>query len=323
MEEQIINFLIEKSNGIWTYIKITDNNILSLVYNLLINKEDKVEEKVIHQNPLLYYYYGIYYHYIDNRKLLKKYYKTAIENEINEALCPLGDYYDHRSKYEKMKKYHLAAIEHGNIKSMYMLANYYQCQGDYEQMIKYYVMAVEHGDVQSMYQLGLYYQEQKMFELMEIYYLMAVNHGIDNYLYGLHDYYYRRDRIDDLFHYNLMVIEKQNNRDAWNNLARYYQENLVELLNLITFYRDLNRRKGEYSNLIISQIPVTVRHFRFKDQSIGMKIMNYHFKINRGASEVNIYQQLKDKDPIILNYLNITEIQQVADKIKEYYDTYC
>jgi len=183
-------------------------------------------------------------------------------------------------------------------------------------------MGGELGDSKSMYQLGEYYREHKNFELMEVYYLMAIKRGINNYLYELTDYYYRRDRIDEMFNYNLKVIEKQNNRDAWNNLANYYKNNLVELLDLINFYRAINQRKEEYSNLIIRQIPINVRHFRFTDQSIGMKILNYHFKINQGASETSIYQQLKDKDPMILKYLNILDNQQVTVKIKEFVNIY-
>jgi len=37
---------------------------------------------------------------------------------------------------------------------------------------------------------------------------------------------------------------------------------------------------------------------------------------------VSIYQQIKEKDPLILNYLNIADVSQAKDTIKDYLDTY-
>jgi len=121
-----------------------------------------------------------------------------------------------------------------------------------------------------------------------------------------------------------MMIEKYDNKDAWYALEKYYHGNLGELLDLINLHRDINKRKEKFSQMVIKQIPIYTTHFRFKDQSIGMRIMNYHFKINHSLErEEKIYQQIKDDDPIILNYLNIIDNQQIKEKIEEYYTIYC
>jgi len=127
----------------------------------------------------------------------------------------------------------------------------------------------------------------KVFQSFLLYYLMVINRGIDIYLYRLTDYYYQEGRIDDMTQYKLMMIEKYNNKDAWKVLTKYYQNNLVRLIDLFNLHREINNIKNIDSNLIIRQIPINTRHFRFKDQSIGMKIINYHFNINQEVSEAS------------------------------------
>jgi len=367
MEQEISNFLIKKFNDECDYIKIKDNQTLEIVYNLLIRNNELDEEKskmsdeIIYPNPLLCYYYGIYHHYNLNKRLLKLYYKKAFEHGLIEAANALGYYYHIQCKFEKMEYYYLLAIEQGNAKSMYHLANYYHdireysssekyfliaierghvksmyslgvyyhSMGNYEKIRFYYQMAIERGDINSMIMLGSHYESHKKYQQMEIYYLMAINRGYDCYLSSLSDYYYHENRIDEMIQYNLMMIEKYNNRMAWNALTNKYQDNLVELLDLINLHRDLNKRKEKYRQLIIKDIPINVRHFRFKDGSIGMKILNYRFMMNQGnflrvlEPEEKIYQEINEKEPTILDYLNIINVTEIKKKIEEYYTIYC
>jgi len=158
MEQQIINFLTEFTYDIWGYVKITDQNTLQIIYNLLINDEDTEEEQTIIQNPILCYYYGIHYHYRGNKELMKKCYKKAIKYGIIEAMDALAHYYYEHHKQKKMMKYYLLAIENSNKSSMFHLGLYYCNRQDYEQMEKYYLMAANHGHVNSMFYLGDYYQ---------------------------------------------------------------------------------------------------------------------------------------------------------------------
>jgi len=203
---------------------------------------------------------------------------------------------------------------------MYRLATYYESKKNYVKMEYYFQIGIKHGDISCMIRLGQYYENNKNYQQMEIYYLMGINRGFDMYLTGLSEYYSRTGRIDEMIQYNLMMIDKYNNGEARFNLKKHYQLNVSKLLHL---YRDINIRKDEYSQLIIKNIPLEIRHFRFKDQSIGMRIIYYHFKINQGESETTIYQQIKENDPIILDYLNIIDVTEVTKKIEEYYIIYC
>jgi len=353
MEEIIINYL--KCNNVYKdyYLKINDNSTLTIIYNLLINKKDAQQDKVIMKNPLLCYYYGLYHQINNNNKAMRKYYKKSIEYQITEAMVALGWsynlikpektkryflmaiesgnkpamhsmalYYQERKDYESMIKYYLMAIDHGYVKSMNSLGQYYKENGNYDQMMKYYLMTFEHGSKKSMFELGLYYQQQHDYQQMEIYYLMAIKQGHIDSLYELVDSYCQLGRIDEMINYNLMAIEKYNNKYSFKKLLVYYEDNLDELLNQIIVYKEINKRKEKYSQLIIKNLAINVTHFRFRDESLGMKIINYHFQLNQGVSEENIYQQLKDKDYPLLDYLTIVNKSQVREKINEYLGIY-
>jgi len=346
MEQGIINYLTKVIYNQWDYIRIPDDRSLEIIYNLLINKQDNEEEEVILQNPIMSYYYGIYYQRSNDGYLSKRYYKKAIENEISEAMTALGYHYYLKRKYDKMTEYYLMAIKRSNKRSMYYLGLYYFHMQDQEQMEKYllmaidhhhvksmstladyygykenfdkmklyYQMAVEHGDINSMLKLGKYYENNNDYQQMEVYYLMAINRGHNYYLAGLAQYYYRSGRSDEAMQYELMMIEKYNNNEARFILMKSCEDNLTELIYL---YRETNNGKEKYSEMIIKNIPLETSHFRFKDGSIGMRIMNYHFKINQGSSET-LYQEIKENNPLILDYLNISDSKQVIEKIEQY-----
>jgi len=73
MEQEIINFFTKTTYDQWDYIKIKDENILKIVYKLLIDDdEDFIKEEFIIDNPILCYYYGIYYQNNCNKKYMKK-----------------------------------------------------------------------------------------------------------------------------------------------------------------------------------------------------------------------------------------------------------
>jgi len=278
MEQEIMYFLDKNTMYQWEYIKINDDYTLKIVYDLLIHSEDKLTNEIIFQDPLLCYYYGIYHHHKRSIWFLKKYYINAIKHGIAAAMDALGYHYYQWKNYEKAKKYYLMAIEQGNKRSMYNIAEYYRDDQDYEHMEEYYLMAINQGHVKSMYRLAEYYEmrgkfsqldmsnhyyrmaakhgdinsiirlsqhyeSDKKYQQMEIYYLMAIKRDFDIYLPTLSDYYYRSGRIDEMIQYNLMMIEKYNNKTAWNVLTNKYQDNLVELLDLINLHRDIKKRK--------------------------------------------------------------------------------
>jgi len=54
-----------------------------------------------------------------------------------------------------------------------------------------------------------------------------------------------------------------------------------------------------------------------------MRIIQYHFKINQGATEEELYQEIKENDLLILTYLNILNDNQVTEKIEEYINNNC
>ena len=166
MEQQIINYLTRSTYEQFEYIKISDN-ILDIVYHLLINNKDLIKEEIIIQNPTLCYYYGIYHQVRHNGKLLKRYYKKATEYGISEAMDELGYYYCEHNKLNKMKTYYLMAIEKGNKSAMYHLGCYYCSINDYESMINYFMMAINYGDIKSMYAMGTYYEMINNYELMK------------------------------------------------------------------------------------------------------------------------------------------------------------
>jgi len=144
MEQEIITFLTETCDEQWDYIKITDDDTLNIVHDLLIEYGVifEEEEEIIYQNPILCYYYGIHYHREEFPLASKKYYKQAIRNGISEAMDALGYHYYKFKNYGKMEKYYLMAIEHGNKKSMYHLAEQYRSNENYRIMKKYYLMAI-------------------------------------------------------------------------------------------------------------------------------------------------------------------------------------
>jgi len=184
-------------------------------------------------------------------------------------------------------------------------------------------MAIEHGDIDSMCNLGHYYYNIKNYQQMEVFYLMSINRGDDISLYKLIDYYCTHNKIDKIIHYCMTVVEKFNKQEILDKLLKFYQDNITEFINLISLYKDINKRKGEYTSLIIKELSLNVSHFRFRDHSMGAKIVNYHFRLNNGDSEDAVYQEIKFKDPLILDYLTIMDSTLVTNKIKEYLNSYC
>jgi len=170
MEQEIINRF---NSYKYDYVKINDDDILSIVYNLFFKRQDKIEEDIIINNPLLCYYFGVYYDievYINSKykkTQMKKYYGKAIENGMIEAMVALGRYYYKCNKYMNMLKYHSMALKQGSNSVLYYLGCYYYYIKDYQQMLEYFLRSVNHGDVRSMNALGSYYQGIKDYELMK------------------------------------------------------------------------------------------------------------------------------------------------------------
>jgi len=143
-------------------------------------------------------------------------------------------------------------------------------------------MAIERGHIESMKQLGSYYHLNKQYQQMEVYYLMAINRGNLMSLINLFDCYQRLGKIDEILYYYLRFIDKFNVQ-CLTNLSHYYQNNTSELLNQIYLYKEIDKKKDKYSRLIIKGLPLDVLHFRFRDQSIGAKIIQYHFQLSNGS----------------------------------------
>jgi len=319
MEQEIINYLKSFLFADWCYVKITDANTLKIIYNLLINQINNTEEETIINNPILCYYYAIYYRSNNNNQQTKKFFKIAVNQGINEAMDALAYYYYREGKYEKMKRNCIMAIERGNKRSICRLGRYYQeTLKDYDQMKKHYLEAIELGEIIAMRSLGNYYQNIGDYQQMESYYLMAISRGDDLSLTNLSNYYSQVNKIDELINCNAMSIIKYNNKYAFKKLIDYYNGDLDDLLNRINLYKELNKLKQQFSSLIIKELPINVLHFRFRDQSLGMKIMHYHFKLNSGESDEFIYQQLKEQDSQLLDYLTIIDVSQVKEKINNY-----
>jgi len=351
MEQDIIKKLKTDKWSQWDYLKINNNETLTIIYNLLVNRINKLEEIFVLQDPVLCYYYGIYYHINFERKLAKKYYKKAVQYGVSEAMDALGQYHQYYySPVTKVVKYYLMAIEHNNRRSMFnlgrfyeklknyesmvqyyqlaskhscinsmsRLARYYQRKGNYQSMKVYFIMAIEQGDVDSMYRLGCYYLKIKDYSQMEVYFLMASTRGHTNSISKLINFYHQHDKTDEMIQFYLLAIEKYNIKHVLTKLSKYYQDHLDVLITQIAFYKETNKRKHKYSQLIIKEIPNSVRHFRFRDQSLGMRIVKYHFKLNNGESEDNVYQEIKITDPLLIDYLTIVNVLQVKQKINEY-----
>jgi len=185
----------------------------------------------------------------------------------------------------------------------------------------YYLMAMKNGYIGALYTLGLYYMRIGNYQQMEAYHLMAINRGEETSLCYLTDHYLEYNKIEEMVNCNLIMIEKFNNPKALCNLTKYYQNDPNELLNQIELYKEIKKRKEKYSRLIIKELPVNVSHFRFRDQSLGSKIIKYHFKLNNSVSEEHLYQQLKDTEPLILDYLTIVDKSRIKEKIDNYLNT--
>lgn len=91
----------------------------------------------------------------------------------------------------------------------------------------------------------------------------------------------------------------------------------IELIKLITFCKNLEDNKKRYQKVIINQLPMMVRNFRMRPGSITAKILAYHFQMI-SLTDTQIYDQIKNEDSQILDYLNINNENEVKEKITQY-----
>lgn len=333
-------------------IEINNENSLQIIYDLLINN---IVTKQF-DDPIIYLYYGIYYQINENYSQMIKYYLTASNKGNVDGLYKLGKYYMKIEEAEHIAiKYFLMATEKGHIKAINRLGYYYQQIGDYYTMIKYYLMAIDKGHIKSMFQMGLYYQDNKDYDKMKHYYLMAIEKGHSKSLHNLAVYYESIKDYDNMIVYYLMAINRGNINSLTNiasyykmigdndNMTKYYlrliklnngkylneqllQQYKNDLNKLVTYIENeaiINYNKNKYYQLVIKNIAIGVREFRFRYNSMTYQILKYNFQLNNGTSELELYKQLLINNKDLLNYLNINDPNEFKIKINEHIKEWC
>jgi len=295
------------------YEEIRDYNQMFKYYQMAVE----------HGCTISMYNLGSYYQDVGNYTQMEKYYLMAVSKGDISSMYNLGSYYQDVGDYQQMKKYYQMAIQRGHIISMHNLGYYYDDIEDYQLMTKYYLMAINNGHVDSMYNLAQYYQIQHNYEPMKIYYLMAINRGDLESLHQLADYYQQIKDIEEMVNLYLLAIEKYHDKSAINKLAAYFNNNIGELWKLIQYNIIIKHGKSKYTQLIIKRLPLAVQQFRFRDQSLASKILAYNFALQNGRSDQEIYQEIINKDKVLVYYLNITSNTQIKDVLHQYINTYC
>jgi len=123
--------------------------------------------------------------------------------------------------------------------------------------------------------------------------------------------------------YCLMAIENHNDQEAVEILTCHFNRNAKEMMRLINLNNIFKYERKKYHCLVVKYISSATTDFRFRPGSILSKILAYHFQLVNNSSEEYIYQQIKNKDHLILNYLSIHHEKELKDKILQVINTYC
>ena len=217
-----------------------------------------------------------------------------------------------------IEKCHSIVVDRKDNKGLYYLGWHYYRNKSYILMEKCFLMAIELGNVDCMYNLGYYYQVNCDYDKMEIHYLMAINRGHIKSLHQLAKYYQQIGKIDEMVNYYILAINKYNDKPAMEELSIQFNSNISHILKLIQHNTLINNKKGKYTRLVVKNIPLFARHFRFRDQSLTMKLLNYNFKLNNGILEEEVYQEIKQNDPKLLDYLTVNDRYQTKNRISQY-----
>jgi len=312
MEQEIIDILGELG---YDYDKISNPNSLTVVYDLLMGY-DKKKDKI--DDPIIYYYYGLHYEMIRKSNKMIQYYQKAIDQGVSLAMNRLGYYYYLQGDYKLMKKNYLLAIKNNNSNAVINMGIYYDDIMKYDKMKKFYLMAFEMGNIRGVHNLGLYYERIKNYEQMEIYYLMAIKRGSVNSIHRLAKYYQSQNRIEEMINYYMEAIEKHNDEFSMEELTNHFGGKVSLVAKAISNWAIVKNEQEKYKRLIVKKIPIYVNEFRFRDGSVTAKILKYHFQLNSGSPEEDIYRDLQTNNTIIINYLNINDFSQVREKITQY-----
>ena len=162
-----------------------------------------------------------------------------------------------KKKYELMKKFYKKAIEKeiekGNIKAMENLGCYYFKEENYQEAKKYFIMGVELGDSNAIYNLGVYYYDiEKNYEEAKKYYIMAIKLGNPNAMHNLGYYYYNvEENYEEAKKNLLMAIECKHYKSLILFTKCFIQtQTMNELIDFVFKNRNIKEIREHYSQFI-------------------------------------------------------------------------